>query len=78
MVVVTAFTASYVFYFVPEFKNMDGNQRFWFRLLAHPVIVVTGEVVLRHAASQATDTALLIKCMNMVSQGWGLGLLLEA
>ena len=67
MLLVAFFVTSYVFYFVPEFKNMNSAQRFWFRLLAHPVIVVTGEVTLRHVASQTSDTSLLIKCMNMVS-----------
>ena len=67
MALVTFFILAYMFYFIPEFKNRNSTQRFWFRLLVHPVIVVTGEVTLRHVASQPSDTPLLIKCMNMIN-----------
>ena len=67
MALVSFYVNLYMFYVVPEFKNASSGEKFMIRLLVHPCVVVTGEMLLRHVASQPSDVPIVIRCMNMIN-----------
>jgi len=64
--VVCVYTTAYVFFLVPLFRSMNGHTKFYFRVFAHPVIVVTGEAILRTDASHISSTPPQIKALNLI------------
>jgi len=66
-ILVTSYNIFYIWFLVPHFKNVGATEKVILRLLLHPVVVVSGEMLLRHTASQPSHVPLHIKCMSMIN-----------
>ena len=66
MFTVVLYAFLYVFLIVPLFMTLSDLQRLAFRLIVHPAVVVTGEMVLREVAATPSDKSPLIKCASII------------
>ena len=57
----------YMFLIVPLFMILTDLQKLAFRLVVHPAVVVTGEMVLREVAAAPSDTPPIINCAGIIS-----------
>mmetsp|Transcript_11872 Transcript_11872/g.32072 ORF Transcript_11872/g.32072 Transcript_11872/m.32072 type:complete len:346 (+) Transcript_11872:968-2005(+) len=65
-VVMLTYVCSFIFYIVSAFKALDAHQKFMFRVFVHPVIVVTGEAILRTDAAHVSSIPPQIKALNLI------------
>ena len=56
----------YVFALVPLFSTWSDEGQFLFRILVHPLIVLTGEMVLREVAAMPSSQSPIVKCTSVM------------
>ena len=57
----------YVFVLVPLFSTWSDQQQFLFRVVIHPLVVLTGEHVLREVAAMPSNQSAIVKCTNVMA-----------
>ena len=67
VVITLLYCTLYAFVIVPLFMTLSDLQKLAFRLVVHPLVVVTGEMALREVAAAPSDKPPLIKCAAIIA-----------
>lgn len=57
----------YAFQIIPLFQTLTSEGRLLFRIIVHPLVVLTGEMLLREVAAAPSDKPPLINCCNIIN-----------